>query len=148
MQRSCEIGCENEQQSRLPGWIVFFIATPVTLLTTRWQVLWIVIGNFQLSKKNYQMRCLLDCSKGQRLSKTEIENSVNIIVDLVVVRARSNSEYLSISMQNLSKVLSVKSLVRKLKLARDQTRHLIVRTKPLHAKPSTCVYMRLCLARA
>ena len=79
------------------------------------------------------MRCLLDCSKGQRLSKTEIENSVNIIVDLVVVRARSNSEYLSISMQNLSKVLSVKSLVRKLKLARDQTRHLIVRTKPQNA---------------
>ena len=70
------------------------------------------------------MRCLLDCGEGQSLSKEEIERNVNdnYIVEFVVVRSRSNSEYLNISMQNLIKVSKCEELhfVRKLKLARNR----------------------------
>ena len=55
----------------------FLLPSPLHILTTQWQVLWIVKRNFQLSKQNYQMRCLLDCSERQSLSTEEIKRNVS-----------------------------------------------------------------------
>ena len=89
-------------RNRLPGWLAFFIAAPITYFDNPMTGLVNCNKKFSAIKTNYPMRCLLDCR--EVCERRESGEMWTIIVDFVVVRSRSNSENLSISMQNLINV--------------------------------------------